>query len=403
MTVDRVTAADLLQLRTDVGPVPLNIAALLRLGPGASASTVAHTLRCRLPTVTRLRQVLVTTPPALGRPYWQDDPSFDVDEHVTIRPGPVAADLGDLLELAADLVTTPLPRTRPLWRAVVVTGHEGNQAVAVVIVVHHVLADGMGGLALLAHLVDEAAPASPPLDRTHPVTPSVGELVLDRVRAVVGSVASLPSAWTHLRGGRAELGPGRVRAAPRCSLNHRTGPRRRLRCTSVDLDAIRAAARHHGGSVNDVLLVAATGALRAVLRSRGEDLDELVVSVPASGRTRADGRLGNHVGVMPVRVPLAGTPVQRLVEVARRTRLQKTATRGASSGLIGPAFGLLATLRVFQWVIDRQRLVNAFLTNVAGPPEPSASPAPRSRRSSRSRSPPATSASPSRPCRMPAG
>ena len=42
----------------------------------------------------------------------------------------------------------------------------------------------------------------------------------------------------------------------------------------------------------------------------------------------------------------------------------------ASACLVGPAFGLLATLRVFQWVIDRQRLVNAFLTNVAGPPEP---------------------------------
>ena len=368
MTVERLSAADLLQLRTDVGPVPMNIAALLRLGPGASASTVADTLRSRAPAVARLRHVLVMTPPGLGRPYWREDPTFEIDDHVSSQSCPVADDVDHLLELAANLVTSPLPRDRPLWRAVVVTGPEGGEAVAVVIVLHHVLADGMGGLALLADLVDGAATLKP-AEGAHSAGPFVRQLVIDRIGEVVGRVRSLPSTWTRVRRGRTELGPGRVRQAPRCSLNRRTGPRRRLSTTGVALDRVRAVARRQGASVNDVLLVAATGAMQAVLRARGEDLPELVVSVPVSARARPDGRLGNHVGVMPVRVPLVGTPGQRLAEVASRTRAQKAATRGASSGLVGPAFGLLAAMGVFQWCIDRQRLVNAFLTNVAGPPQ----------------------------------
>ena len=49
----------------------------------------------------------------------------------------------------------PLPRSQPLWSATFVTGLASG-GTGLVIVMNHVLADGIGGLAVLARLVDEA-------------------------------------------------------------------------------------------------------------------------------------------------------------------------------------------------------------------------------------------------------
>lgn len=54
-----------------------------------------------------------------------------------------------MLDLAARLMTTPLPSTRPLWSAALVTG-PADGGVAVLVMLHHVLTDGVGGLAVLS-------------------------------------------------------------------------------------------------------------------------------------------------------------------------------------------------------------------------------------------------------------
>jgi diacylglycerol O-acyltransferase len=71
---------------------------------------------------------------------------------------PPPGDERALLDLATSLVTTPIPRTGPLWRAVFVTGL-ADGGTAFVVVLRHVLADGIGGLAILTSLADGARPA----------------------------------------------------------------------------------------------------------------------------------------------------------------------------------------------------------------------------------------------------
>ena len=56
----------------------------------------------------------------------------------------------------------------------------------------------------------------------------------------------------------------------------------------ADLAAVRSVAHVHGGTVNDVVLAAVTGALREVLAGRGEVVDRFVISVPVSPRRRTD-------------------------------------------------------------------------------------------------------------------
>jgi len=370
--VEPITAADLVQLATDVGPVSMNVAVVLDLAPvPGGAELVAAEVARRLAGVPRLRQRLVTR--RWGRrPCWVHDGEFDVARHVSITAGEPAA-LDPVLAAAADVVTTPLPRDRPLWRAVVVTGAP-DDGVGVVVVMHHVVADGIGGLALLAEIVDRTA---------EPAPPATGEALAQAERPAAptpqrpgdpgsgqGTTRRAPAAaFAAMRHARVELGGGRL--APRCSLNAPTGPGRTFARVEVDLDPIRRAARRHAATVNDALLVAVTGAMARLLTHRGQvPPAELVVSVPISARLATTSTdLGNRVGVMPVRVPLDGPPASRLAQVARQTRTRKAGTRGASAALIGPLFRALAAIGVFRWFVDRQRLVNSFLTNLRGPAE----------------------------------
>ena len=363
---EQLCSGDLITLVSDVGPVPMNVGALLFVaGDGdVDAATVEATFTRRLTSIRRLQQRLATPRRGLGRPYWVDDSDFDVRAHLARVRCPSPGDRDAALAIAVDAVTRPLPRSRPLWRAVVVTGLIDDHT-GLVLVLHHVVADGIGGLAVLARLVDGADPAGPADDTA---APPRGRFV-DRVSERFRTLRRLPHRVARIRGGWAELGRGRGGWAPPCSLNAATGPRRKVMTVDVGLDGVRAAGRRSGATVNDVLLVAVTGALAELLRERMEFPQELVVSVPVSARSSAtSGHLGNQVGVMPVRVPLVGSFQERLTTVSGVTRVQKMRTRGTSSALIGPLFRILAALRLFRWFVDRQRLVNSFLTNLPGPP-----------------------------------
>jgi len=386
--VERLSAADVMQLITDVGPAPMQIGACLLLdaGPGFDAAAVRRCLAGRVLAVPRLRQRLVCTPPGCGRPVWLDDPAFDVGLHVREQRCPAPGDDDALLGLAADVVTTPLPLSRPPWGAVLVTGLAGPSA-ALILVLHHVLADGIGGLAVLASLAD-GDPAGPggPGDRGAPEVPAKApdgspapdgfpapapsrrSLAADAWAGRPRALRDLPGAMSTVRRSAAELGVRSPARAARCSLNQPTGPRRRLAVVTAGLGEVRALAHAHGGTVNDVILAAVAGAMRRLLASRGETLPALVVSVPVSARASASaGHLGNEAGVMPVALPTGGDLPSRLDRTAAITRARKAPVPGTSAVLLGTAFRLLAALGVFRWFINHQRLVHTFITNVRGP------------------------------------
>jgi diacylglycerol O-acyltransferase len=376
MPVDRASPADLMQLAADVGPAPMHVGAVLELapGPGFSVEDAQRLLGERIHEVPRLRQRLRRAPPGCGRPFWVDDPAFDLRHHVRQRPCAPPGDERALLEVAAAVIGEPLPRSRPLWSATFVTGL-ADGSTGLIIVINHVLADGIGGLAVLARLVDEA-PGLPPASARpagFPVpAPGARTLAADAWAGRARRLTQLGHSWRTLRQGLAELGgalPPR-RLAP-TSLNQPTGPWRRLDVVTADLTAIRDLGHAHGGTVNDVLLAAIAGALQALLASRGEQLDLVTASVPVSARLAATGgQLGNQVGVMPVALPASGDLADRVARIAAITRERKTSARGTSAALLGPAFRLLAPTGLLRLFFDRQRLIHTFVTNLRGPAEP---------------------------------
>ena len=370
-SVDRLSPEDLTVLLTDRGVVPMNTGAVLVFDdPGPSPAELVRLLAARVATVPRLRQRIHRPRLGGGLPVWVDDPGFRLEDHLLPRELPGAADWPALLDLAATLVCERLPWSRPPWRSAVVVDPSTGLVAALVLVVNHVLADGLGGLAVLSALAD---PGRPEPTTTFPVPPpSYAALAFDAARHRAHLLADLPVRVRRGVEGLRELGVSgrRPHRAGRTSLTRRTSGRRRLGTVEVPLRDVVAVAHEAGGTVNDVLLAAIGGATRRFLAERGESPQWLVVSVPVSARRGTDpDHLGNRTGVRPVRIPLVADDRRRLEAVVRITRTGAGAPRASSSAPLGVAFRLLCRLGLFEWFVDRQRLVDTFETNLRGPAE----------------------------------
>jgi diacylglycerol O-acyltransferase len=364
---ERVSTDDLMSLASERGSTPMQVGAVLMLDaresldPGLALEAIAR----RITSVPRLRQRLVKVPWGCGRPVWVDDRDFTVTNHFSVVRCPTPGGEGGILGVAADMLLTRLRRDRPLWAATLVTD-TGQGGAALIIVFHHVLADGIGGLAVLASLVDGAAEAH---GSVFPVPmPSLAQLAVEAATDRVRSARKLPEVLRRLRGAASQLRPVFSVRLARSSLNKPTGPRRRFASVRVDLDQIRSTAHAHGATVNDVVLSAIAAALHRLLATRGERVEQFVMSVPFSARRHANADdLGNQSGVIPLRVCGVGDLAQRLESLAEATGAAKRAQRGASTALLGPFFRLLAAPGLYRWFIDRQRLIHTFVSNLRGP------------------------------------
>jgi WS/DGAT/MGAT family acyltransferase len=306
---------------------------------------------------------------------WAPDPAFDPERHVesaTLPPG------SELADWAANRIAAPLPMDRPLWRAEIIDGLPGERF-AVIIVVHHIAADGMAGVALAGSLLDPsagAAPQSAPLP-TAPPLPSHRALLRDRLdQAVAAFRRARPPGVATLH--RLRDLAGQIRDASSdlrtrtsvTSLPRRVGPDRRLAVVRRPLDELRRTGHSLGVTVNDLLLAAVAGGLRDLLRSRGDDVDSLRLrsSVPA-----ATGVGGQASGIMLVDLPVAESDPLRRLALINRTTVAAKRRLYAGAPVITDVLHLpvpLARLGMRWMRRFGGTRVNLFVTDVPGPPAP---------------------------------
>jgi WS/DGAT/MGAT family acyltransferase len=365
--VERVSVLDASNLRVERYGLPMHVAALVILDAGPMldpsgdlrlAAVRAHVEECTR-SARRLRQVLAF--PRWGRPIWVTFDDFDITQHVRTRALPSPADEAALLAACAELNEEPLDRSRPLWEMWLLTGMVGNR-IGLLIRLHHVVADGMAALGMLAPLFEPAESDSTP---TPPQPGPSSQRQPDRRRA-----------WSALRrcGQFAAVLPAMVRQltvllrqarSPMLSLNQPVGPHRRLTLVRADLVAARTVAHAHGGKVNDVVLAAVAGGTRHLLERRGDLRPDLSVNVSlaTSIRRTKDPSSGNRVAVRVVRIPVGEPdPVLRLEQIVAATMAQRRLPPYQPSGRL--------LQRWMVRVMNRQRLVNLLVSNLPGPPTP---------------------------------
>ena len=343
-------------------------------GPAPDHQSLISTLAHRISHCPRFAQRLQTRPFDIGAPHWVDDPDFDLSHHLRRIALPQPGSDAELFRLVADVMSWRLDRSRPLWEIWVIEGLPDGQW-AMLMKVHHCIADGIAAAHMLAGLSDDGH----------------GNTFSRRIRAdkepepsgfAVPNLSFNPMEWVSATArairGAAELTAGLVRPAPSSSLNGPITDLRRYSAARIPLEDIRQVCRTFDVTINDVALAALTESYRALLTRRGEQPlpDSLRTLVPVSMRSAdAFDTADNRVSVMLPYLPVdEDSPVRRLRTV--HSRLSKTKATGQRQA--GSAFVSIANVVPFaltSWALRLltrlpQRGVVALATNVPGPAEP---------------------------------
>jgi WS/DGAT/MGAT family acyltransferase len=376
---------------------PLHIAGIsIFEGPPPSRAEVLQLYASKLADFPCYRQRARSLPLSLGRPVWVDDPHFDLSYHVRFTALPRPHDESALFDLVGRLMSQLLDRERPLWEAWVVEGLSGGRW-ALISKVHHALVDGISGVGLFAALLspERDAPRAPealPFRPEAAPTPLAlvaaafralrsdaakeGEKLISTVRDTRGRADTVRDLARGLRRLRAGL-----RAGTAVSLQGKVGPHRAFTAASVPFEDVQSIRKALGGTVNDVVLAILSGAYRALLLQRGDDVTRgpMRALVPISTRAAArHGTLDNHVAALFCDLPVhLAEPVARLRAVSEQMgQLKKSHVAEATAWLLDvgdliPSVLLGSLTRAIALVMHRvpQRSFVTVATNVPGPPK----------------------------------
>src|SRR5688500_11146216 len=105
-------------------------------GPAPSFEELFTHMTRRLALAPRYRQRLAGVPLGLHEPVWVDDRAYDPAEHLLRGDGD-----GDLGSLVDRVLSSPLPRDRPLWQ-MWFAGDQPGGGFAIVGKMHHCMVDG---------------------------------------------------------------------------------------------------------------------------------------------------------------------------------------------------------------------------------------------------------------------
>ena len=160
MAVDRLTAEDRLMLWSD-GSWPQDIGALAVLDGRTLLESdgrfrieaAREAIERRLHLLPRFRQILYQPRRGLGWPLWVDAPGFDLRDHVRVAQVSDPGDEAQLLLATEQLRAHRLDRSRPLWEIWFLPGLP-DARIGMFIRLHHVIADGIAGVASLGSLLD---------------------------------------------------------------------------------------------------------------------------------------------------------------------------------------------------------------------------------------------------------
>jgi WS/DGAT/MGAT family acyltransferase len=221
--------------------------------------------------------------------YWEDDPEFDINNHIQRVILPHPGDKSVLQDLISELMSHELEYSRPLWKFYFI--EQFGQGSVLICRLHHAIADGISLMHVLLSLADEDPEAPWPVYQPEEsalykkLSSSSGKrrrLPLEKtanlaktVRRAGSKVRNDPSSARHYL----RLGASVVASAAKIVLRWPDpqtiykGPlgykKRAAWSDPLLLDEVKKVGKAFGGTVNDVLLSMVSGALRRYIEYRG--------------------------------------------------------------------------------------------------------------------------------------
>ena len=335
----------------------------------------------RMDKLEPLGYQLIDVPLKFHHPMWRENCEVDFNYH--IRPWKLAAPGGrrELDEAIGQIASTPLDRKHPLWEMYFVEGL-ANDRIAVVMKIHHALADGVASANLMAHGMD-LMPTPQRSSYTPDPAPTKRQLMASACADHLRHVARIPATIRYTA-----QGVGRVRRSsrklspqltmpftpPPTFMNHRLTPDRRFATATLALADVKETGKKLGATINDMVLAMSSGALRTLLLRYDGTAEPLLASVPVSYDLSPERISGNRFGGMMVGLP---TDLDDPLERVRAAHDYAVAAK-ESHQLLGPElisrwaayWPPSGAEAVFRWMSNRDgqnKILNLNISNVPGP------------------------------------
>jgi WS/DGAT/MGAT family acyltransferase len=322
---------------------------------------------------------------SLPRPRWVEATAIDMTYHVQHRTLAGRGDAGQLVQLIEELHTPLLERDRAGFRVWVIDGLERG-GFAIYCKMHHALVDGISGVMRVFGSLNATAAAKRvkpffaiELATSRPAVPrgraqelrSLAETAWRKATAVSDLSANL------VRAGLGDLFANRPAGnrpftAPRTPMNAPLSAARSFATLQLPLDAMKAAGRPYGATLNDVAAAIVDAALHRYLADRGIRLDRpLVAGCAMSLREAGDTEAATKTA--PLFVPLGdpeATLSGRIERIAAANAAAKAELRAVSKdaahlyGLL--AFGLVGAFEATGADGLVRPMANFVLSNVPG-------------------------------------
>jgi diacylglycerol O-acyltransferase len=408
----QLTGLDATFLFLETPEMPMHVGALhvFELPPGSKGKfvvTLRKHMAARLPITPVLRRRLWWMPLNLANPAWVDaDP--DLREHIVEIKLPASAKSGNgMAELEAAvgrLHTVLLDRKKPLWKFHVFEGlaptADGRRRVALYTQLHHAAVDGQAAVALANAILDvtpepraiEARASQRTKTFRLDMTEMLRGVLASQAQKVAGIIRDLPdtvgtlknaasgvAARSSLLGGK--KGPSNLTLAPRTPLNVSVSASRAYASVSLPLRELKDIGRAHGATINDMVLMLCSSALRRhYAKQHLLPRKSLIAAVPISLREKGDTTPDNQASMSFISL---GTNIadtrKRLAHVQAATAAMKS-TMGSLKKILPTDFPSLGV----PWLIEAAtalygkarvadripQVANVVISNVPGPPVP---------------------------------
>jgi diacylglycerol O-acyltransferase len=378
---DRLTALDagFLQAEDSDAHASLAVAVLAVLeGPAPDFAELQAALDERSAEIPRMRQVLHSYPLDISAPQWVAARNFDISHHVRRHTVTAPGDDAAVYRAVADVMERRLDRSRPLWETWVFDGLSDGRW-AMLIKLHHCIADGVSASAMLASVCDnQPAP--------HEEVPNTASRSGGRPRQGFNPITIGSDAWRMLtatarNGVRVAYGAAQIAAGmlttPAQQLNGQLSDLRRFSAVQVTLSDVQLISKRFGVTVNDVALAAITDGFRSAMlrRDMQPSAGQIRTLVPVSVRRPELQHVpDNRVSLLLPDLPVdRSDPLEQLRLVHRRLSTAKhSGQRQAGSWVVAAAnlvpFPIMASAVRLLGRLPQNGVV-AVATNVPGPRE----------------------------------
>jgi len=391
---ERMSAVDTAWLRMDRPTNLMMIVGVMVFAQRMDFDRLRNTVAARL--VGRYRRFRQCATQEVTGAWWEDDPDFDIDAHLRRRALPAGAGKQELQALASELAVQPLNPGKPLWRFDLIEDYAGGSAM--VVRIHHSIADGIALVGVVLSLTDLSAHAAPQESLAAEDSegdgdePSGGLLdtLSDALRSALSMGTDLGGKALNLASdpdrmstyGRYGIGLltelAKLLAMPpdsATSLKGKTSTVKRVAWADpLPLGEVKALGKALGCSVNDILLSAVAGALRAYFLQKGESVQDVEVRamIPVNLRSaRDEGTLGNRFGLGTLSLPVhEANPFARLFMVRSRMNELKGSYQPPLTLAILAAVGVAPRIVQQQFLDILAAKASTVMTNVPGPKQP---------------------------------